>query len=252
MLMARFFARPRRNSFDIVLTAFALTPRGRAQIRVTESGFQTRGAVLEICELFSVLMMQREFAQAMAVHHGQLFLDEDPPRDSARFNEVLAEKLDAASAMNADWIIDAEFPLDPDLQSFKDTLEEELRRRLDERIGRNLADGILVRVREPIIHQCIRVGYDPEKVLTLFNDWWSQEDEGMRPDVHPDVLWREFHGRSDERAGVAHVALRFVTLGCSKADIERLLSRQKQIQGQFGITYRTDTLQARVLMDQLR
>jgi hypothetical protein len=83
---------------------------------------------------------------------------------------VLTEGLDAASAMNADWITDAELPLDPDLQSFKDILEEELRRPLDERIERHLADSILVRVREPIIHQCIHVGYDPERVLTLFND----------------------------------------------------------------------------------
>jgi hypothetical protein len=48
-----------------------------------ESGFQTRGEVLEIRELSSVLMMQREFAQAMVMHYGQPFLDEQPPRDSA-------------------------------------------------------------------------------------------------------------------------------------------------------------------------
>jgi hypothetical protein len=115
-------------------------------------------------------MMQREFAQAMVMHYGQPFLDEEPPRDSAWFNEVLTEGPDAARAMNVDWITDTGLPLDPDLQSFKETLEEELRRPLDERIGRNLADGILVRVREPIIHPCTHVGYDPETVLTLFND----------------------------------------------------------------------------------
>jgi hypothetical protein len=42
MLTAHFLARLRRNSFDIILAAFALTPRGPAQIRVMESGFQTR------------------------------------------------------------------------------------------------------------------------------------------------------------------------------------------------------------------
>jgi hypothetical protein len=217
-----------------------------------ESGFQTRAAVLKIRELSSFLIMQREFAQAIAVHHRQPFLDEEPPRDSVWFREVLTEVLDAASAMNADWITDAELPLDPDLPSFKDGLEEELRRPLDERIGGILAGGILVRVREPIIHHCISVGYGPERVMTLFNDGWSQEDEGVRPGVHADAYWREFHGWSDERARVAHVALRFVTLGCSDADIERLLSRQKQIQGQFGAEYRTDMPQARALVHQLR
>jgi hypothetical protein len=45
--------------------------------------------------------------------------------------------------MNADWVTEADLPLDPDLQSFKDTLREVPRRPLDEKIGRNLADGIL-------------------------------------------------------------------------------------------------------------
>jgi hypothetical protein len=116
--------------------------------------------VLKFRELSSVLMMQPELAHAMAVHHGQPFLDEEPPRELAGFNEVLTERLGAASAMNADWITNAELPLDHDLQSFNDTLEEELRRPVDERIGRNPTESILVRVREPIIHQCIHVGYD--------------------------------------------------------------------------------------------
>jgi hypothetical protein len=42
MLTADFLARLRRNSFDIILTAFALSPRGHAWIRAMESGFQTR------------------------------------------------------------------------------------------------------------------------------------------------------------------------------------------------------------------
>jgi hypothetical protein len=173
MLTGHFLARLRWNSFDIILTAFAVTPRERAQIRIMESGFQTREEVREIRALSSVLMMQCEFAQVMAMHHSRPFLDEEPPRDSAGFNEVLTKWLDAVSAMNADWITDAKLRFDPDLQSFKGTLEKEFRRPLDERIGRNLADGILVRVREPIIHQWIHTGYDPERVLTLFDDWRS-------------------------------------------------------------------------------
>jgi hypothetical protein len=74
----------------------------------------------------------------------------------------------------------------------------------------------------------------------------------MPADMHPDAYWREFHGQSDERGCLAHVALRFITLGCSEADIERLLSRQKQIQQQFGTNYRTDTLHARELLHQPR
>jgi hypothetical protein len=67
-----------------------------------ESGFQTRGEVLEIRKLSSALMTQREFAQAMAMHHGHPFFDHEPPRDLARFNEMLTEGLDGASAIKVD------------------------------------------------------------------------------------------------------------------------------------------------------
>jgi hypothetical protein len=118
-----------------------------------EFWFQARGKVLEIGRRSSVLMMRREAAQTMAVNHGQPFLDEEPPRDSPGFNEVLTERFDAASEIIADWITDVELPLDLDLPSFKDTHDEELRRPLDERIGRNLGEDILMRVREPITHK---------------------------------------------------------------------------------------------------
>jgi hypothetical protein len=49
------------------------------------------------------------------MHHGKPILDEEPPRDSARFNKVLTEGLDATSVMNADWITDAELSLDANL-----------------------------------------------------------------------------------------------------------------------------------------
>jgi hypothetical protein len=56
----------------------------------------------------------------------------------------------------------------------------------------------------------------------------------MTPNTRdPELSWRRFHGRFDEFDCLAHVALRFLTLRCSEADIERLLSEQKRIQRQF-------------------
>jgi hypothetical protein len=43
VLTAHFLARFRRNSFEIVVTSFALSPLGRAEIRAREQGFQTHG-----------------------------------------------------------------------------------------------------------------------------------------------------------------------------------------------------------------
>jgi hypothetical protein len=115
-----------------------------------------------------------------------------------------------------------------------------------------LADGILVSIRNAIARQCVHLHYNPQPIVDLFDAWWTDANERISGDVHPDSYWREYHGRSDERASLARVALRFITLGCSEADIERLLSRQKQIQQQFGTNSRTDTLQARHLLHQPR
>jgi hypothetical protein len=53
------------------------------------------------------------------------------------------------------------------------------------------------------------------------------------------------HRRDPEHQMLAHIALRFITLGTSEVDAERLLSRQRAIQGQHGTSYRTDMLHAR-------
>jgi hypothetical protein len=242
-LTAHFLARLRRNAFDVMLTAFALTIRGRAYIHSAEYGFQTRGGLSELPELSFVSTMQHEFARAMAAQQGQPFDFDD---------QELARQEDPLMVNDDDWIRHGHAPFDPDEDSFRVVLQEELTKPLDDRLRRNLADGILVGIRKPIARQCVHLNYNPEQIFHLFDAWWTDADKIISADVHPDSDWRKFHGRSDERASLADVALRFITLGSSEADIECLLSRQKQIQQQFGTNCRTDTLQARHLLHQPR
>jgi hypothetical protein len=252
VLTANFLARLRRNAFDMILTAFAMTPRGRSHIRLAEYGFRTRGDVSAIPEGEFVLKMQHAFAHAMDVQQNKPFLDDEQRPAPPEFADELSQGGDVLNRIDEDCLDDAQLPFDSDVLGFKEVLEEEFAISLDERLNRNLADGILVRIREPIIRQALHLRYGPDQVLNLFDIWWTGADGEISFDVHADVYWREFHGRSDELARLAHVALRFVTLGCSEADIERLLSRQKQIQRQFGTNYRTDTLQARMILHRPR
>jgi hypothetical protein len=108
-------------------------------------------------------------------------------------------------------------------------------------------DGILGCVQGPIRHQSACLGYEPEKVSGLFENWIFQEVQ-LSPSLNPDQYWRRFRGRPDKLAPLVHVGIHFSTLGCSEADVERLLSAQKHIQGVHGTNCRTDTLHARLVL----
>jgi hypothetical protein len=163
VLTAHFLARLRRNRFDVILTAFAMTLRGRAHIRLAEYGFRTRGEVSEVPELSFVSTMQHEFAQAMLAQQDQFLLPDDRLRAPPESNQELVDHGNALHPNDDDWIRDAQIPLDPDLHSFQEYLEEELGIPLEERLDRNLADGILSRIQGSIVHQCGYFNYDKEK-----------------------------------------------------------------------------------------
>jgi hypothetical protein len=73
LLSAHFLARLRMNSFCIILTAFALSPVGRAEIRIREQGFQTQGEIDPVPTPSFVEKMQTEFALPLeTMSHVQL------------------------------------------------------------------------------------------------------------------------------------------------------------------------------------
>jgi hypothetical protein len=58
----------------------------------------------------------------------------------------------------------------------------------------------------------------------------------------PDQYWCVFHGRSNAFTCLAHVALKFITLGRSEADVERILGIQKYFQAIHSTNYRMETI----------
>jgi hypothetical protein len=242
IVTAHFLARLRGNSFQVTLTAFALTFNGRAQIRQKERSIQTTGRIQPATLLPFVSEMQDAFTGGLEAFQHLT------PSETLDVNPVLNE-IDDADSTDPEAI--PVFDLPDTRPSFFRKLQAEFETSLENRLERNLLDGILVHVQGPIHQVCQSLGYPAEEIMTSFHDWWADgtvRDEGQ----HPDAYWRQFHGCSDACGRFAHVALRFITLGCSEAEIERLLSEQRHLQGVHGTNYRTDTLQARELLRERR
>jgi hypothetical protein len=242
VVTAHFLARLRGNSFNVMLTAFALTFNGRAQIRDHERSIQTTGPIAPPSVPPFVSKMQAAFEQGRTAY--QHLAESDP----VEINAVLKE-IDDADSVDPEAINVSELP--NDTKSFKKRLAEEFDVPLVDRLLRNLLDGILDCVQVPVDRLCQALAYPTDEILTSFHERWadgSVEDQGQ----HPDAYWRQFHGHSDALGRFAHVALRFITLGCSEADIERLLSEQRHLQGVHGTHYRTDTLHAREVLREVR
>jgi hypothetical protein len=251
VLSAHFLARLGRNAFGTILTAFALTHTGRAQIRAMEQGFQTTGEIYPIPIPQFVLDMRAQFENEMNAHQGRPFHDR---MGLGRIADPIHEPdpIDPDMIVDPAMMIDPHIPDDADSSGFLEFLEGEATQTpLAHRLLRNLLDGILISVQAPIGEQSQCLGYAPDRILEFFREWWTADDVG-NPDSHSDEYWRQYHGRSDAQGQLAHVALRFITLGCSEADIERLLSEQRHVQGVQGTNDRTETLQARELLREPR
>jgi hypothetical protein len=262
LVSAHFLARLRRNSLCTILTAFALSPFGRAEIRIREQGFQTQGETDPVPTPSFVEKMQTEFAHALeTVRHPQLS-DEDihQPAVSTGPQDLIDATGDSAGAEPTDFvepeeIVIAECPPEPvgitgDL-SFSELLQHERTIRLQERIDRDLLDTIIPVAEAQIAAQATYLGYADDEIIHALRGWWV-EDRAVPLDVHPDKYWRQLHGESRTIAKLAHVAWRFIALVCSEADIERLLCRHNHIQGESGSNYRTDTIHARLVIHESR
>jgi hypothetical protein len=68
---------------------------------------------------------------------------------------------------------ETELPVDPDELTFAEHLFAESQASLNRRLGRNLIDGILDHFQEPYAEQSFHLGYDPKRILELFEQWWT-------------------------------------------------------------------------------
>jgi hypothetical protein len=141
-----------------------------------------------------------------------------------------------------------DLPPDPeDSVSFRDLLQEQFDTPFHNRLRRDLLDGILVHIEGRIRYQSSFIGYSDTEVFELFRHLvMSDEEPPIMSD--PDQYWCVFHGHPNALACLAHVALKFITLGCSEADVERILSIQKHFQGICRTNYRMETIHSQAFL----
>jgi hypothetical protein len=86
-----------------------------------------------------------------------------------------------------------------------------------------VAEWLIYRVEDQIREQNCYAGYSRDAIIEGMRACWLEDHENF-PTSHPDEYWRELQGRSGDFARLTQVALRFITLKCSEADMEHLLS----------------------------
>jgi hypothetical protein len=134
---------------------------------------------------------------------------------------------------------------------FREELESQRRLDLVSRLRQNVIDGIV-----PIAYRAIMDVAIPlqckRDVTKDFERWLFDADAPERPfpddSLNPNMYWRSMHAKGDQSHELSMIALRFISLAASEAEVERTLSLQKNIQGLHGTNYGTETLHARLVL----
>ena len=95
----------------------------------------------------------------------------------------------------------------------------------------------------------LKVGLSDQEILGLLHDYIFGDPKTVTIDPYlrsdPDTFWREVH-KIDKWTKFSALALHFVTLTTSEADVERLFSKQKQVMGEHSTSMGIGALDARL------
>jgi hypothetical protein len=151
-------------------------------------------------------------------------VDHPPARDPRRATRVAQQRCDFDHALQI------QFQLTP-----------------SERLAARLDDGAwnvaVSRVREVAAD----LEMVPERVGKKFRSWLFK---GKVPDcpTEADLHWRTVHALGAVWEDLARIGVRYAAMATSEAEVERLLSVQKDVQGIHGVHFGTATLDARLFL----
>ena len=241
LLLENLFRRLAAVAPDTVVAAFALSELGREQLRRREDGFQTRGCThacfktQRICS-FEVLFDDPE-ADVLGVVDG-CSLDEEVIENSELDDE-------ARHYTNGDGL---EVPMD----DAEDTEDDgpELPSDLERLLNYDVYKFCFARALDEIVRVAALLGTSSQDVCSFLRTW-IYEDREHTPTIHqigmtPDAIWRRAPAHSEEWRPFAEIAIRFITIGTSEADCERMLSKQRDVQGIRTSNIQNDLLEARL------
>jgi hypothetical protein len=276
---SQFCLRLKRNAWNAVITAFCLSPLGRYNIRLRNRGWNVLGGVgahPAVTENPSVEETARTFADLIASieHDGDappgeeaLGILTDVSEGEDEMGEVEEEMGEVEGEMGE--VVDAvETPGEgpKPKPTFRELLEKEMKKSLRRRIldFEDLVNSGAISI--PIAERQVRamqeglglMGRDGEetdfrKILGI----WLLEEPGKDGNFfsdsvelwNPSNYWRRvFRDGKKPWTDFCQMAMHFVSLGTSEAEVERTLRRQKDIQGRYGTNFGTDTLDARLAL----
>ena len=120
---------------------------------------------------------------------------------------------------------------------------------LPDRLERDMVGSAFARGEKKVCEMASLLGMNVIHVKKMFNSWlFSRPEELQFADLlmtNENNLWRSAH-KYEEWSELATIALRFVTVGTSEADVERILSVQKNIMGDHMVNAGTKMMFARL------
>jgi hypothetical protein len=268
LLTAHFIARLRTNAFEDVVTAWAMRHDGRERIRVEENVGLTRVNVagrLEFEPLEYVTDMKTALQERRSPWDSPV---SDDGIDESATDDLPDETLSDGSApidFEAETFSEAceddgpafEGPPEPDPRratpvaqqrhDFDQALKRQLGLTLSERLAVRLEDGAWIVAFSRVREMAAELQMAPDRVEKKFR---CRMFKGIVPDTltDEDIHWRTVHALGDKWKDLGRIGVRSASMATSEAEVERLLSVQKTVQGIHGVHFGTATLDARLFL----
>lgn len=236
-MAACLFTRFSVASPGVVIAAYSLSELGRAILRRSEEGLQTKGSD------------RNPFVSERIASFNSLFSDSDQQSSTP----------DRAGSLVGDDVDESESAVPVHSPDEEETMLTETQRRTKTRMMSLALEKLLDTPIYNVTHgQAFAeierlgniLGIDCNYLHKCFREW-LYEDRNDTPTKYeqgqsPNSIWRRVPAVDGHWRDFAQIALRLVTIGTSEADCERSLSKQRDVQGLHANSIRTDLLEARM------
>lgn len=275
-IIRTFIARMLSFPQSVLKASFAVSLPGRSKIRQMEKGFSTRGNITNgsinesqvNVDMFSLLInpdqseeqQSQEINQEEINHMNQTIsnISEELEQISNNFDEVsLIDSIDIKEYDELSTTV--QLHLDA-----QELLQVTSKRYLDFSSLRNKFNSINIKTLEKIdwftnltiyaqkeiTNQAAIFGYqDSQRLCSLYQNWVFTAHSNNISEIlfndSNDSYWRRYHQID---AQLSHICLRLCSLGVSEAEVERMLSVQKNIFSPHATNVGTDMLHARCVI----
>ena len=227
-----------------IAAAFALSEIGRDELRRREEGFQTRGAHSTCYATDRIELMKTLFDNIDQELSSENLKSLGPAEDQNVGDEESVE----TAPTNADGFLFIN--PDDDEEDDDEMRTTLLRLSIDALLTSTIFEFNFSVVSDELVRMGEILCIEPDYIRERLRVWLFAPREET-PTCHdvaqsPDTIWRRVPANSEDWRSFAELALRFVTISTSEADCERMLSRQRDLQGLRTSSIRTELLDARL------